>query len=56
MNLTAPTKNIFLISAILFVLGVLGLYVAIPFVTGHAFWFVTGGYVVLAAGVLMKGL
>ena len=56
MNLNAPTQMIFLISLILAALAVIGNFVAIPFVTEYKFWVAIAGYVVLAAGCLMKGM
>lgn len=56
MTLSAPTQLIFWISVILAVLGIIGLFATIPFVTMYAFWFVVAGYIVLAAGCLMKGV
>ena len=56
MNLSAPTQPMFLISLVLAILAVVGLFVAIPFVSQYAFWFAIAGYVVLAIGCLMKGV
>lgn len=55
-RLNAPAQITFLISLVLAVLGVLAIFVAIPFVSGYAFWFVTVGYIVLALGCIMKGM
>ena len=56
MRLNAPTKNFWWISVILAVIGVLGYFVAIPFVTANVFWFVTIGFVVLALSTVLKGM
>ncbi len=56
MNLNAPTKNFWWISVILAVVGVVSTFVAIPFVTGYAFWFVTVGFVLLALSTVLKGM
>lgn len=57
MSLSAPTKNIFLISVILAILAVVGIWVtAIPWVTGHAFIVLLIAYVVLLAGNVLKGI
>jgi hypothetical protein len=57
MSLSAPTKNIFLISVILAILAVVGVWVtAIPWVTGHAFIVLLIAYVVLLAGNVLKGI
>jgi hypothetical protein len=55
MKLTPPTKTTFWISVILVALGLIGMFVTIPFVSGFAFWFVFIGYVVLLLGLLLKG-
>jgi hypothetical protein len=56
MKLTPPTQNVFYISVVLAVLGILGSFISIPFVSGYAFWFVVVAYVVLFLGNTMKGL
>jgi len=55
-RLNAPTQIVFLISLALAILAVVGLFVAIPFVSLYAFWFAIAGYVVLAAGCVLKGM
>jgi len=56
MDLSAPTQAVFLISLVLAVLAVIGVFVSIPFVTLYAFWLAIIGYIVLAAGCVAKGL
>jgi hypothetical protein len=62
MKLSAPTALVFLLSLILLVVGLIGhlqpsLLAALPpLVVANSFWFVVGGYGVLTAGVLFKGL
>ncbi|HSM20566.1 MAG TPA: hypothetical protein VK844_09380 [Hyphomicrobiales bacterium] len=56
MTLSAPTQVVFLISLILAVLAVLGVFASIPVVSANAFWFAIVGYIVLAVGCLAKGL
>jgi hypothetical protein len=56
MQLSAPTQVVFIISLILVVLALLGYFLAIPFVTAYAFWLAIIGYIVLAAGCLLKGV
>ena len=55
MKLTPPTKNVYWISTVLAVLGLLGTFVSIPFVSAYAFWFVVVAFVLLWLGVSMKG-
>jgi hypothetical protein len=56
MNLSAPKVIIFLISLIIVVLAIVSRYTAIPMITPNAFWVAIVGYLVLVAGVTMKGL
>lgn len=56
MSLSAPKQLTFWIAVILGVLGILGTFVTIPFVTAYAFWFLVIGFVLLALGNLMEGL
>jgi len=56
MNLSAPTQVVFIISLILAVLALIGYFVNIPIVTQYQFWVAIAGYVVLAAGCMMKGV
>ena len=54
MRLNAPTQMIFLISLVLAALAVVAHFVVIPYATEYRFWLAVAGYVVLAAGCLMK--
>ena len=56
MTLNPPTKIAFWISVVLFLLGFLGSFVTIPFVSAFAFWFVVVGYLVLLVSLFMKGM
>ena len=57
MNLSAPTKIVFLISLVLAVLALIAaLGISIPVVSGNALWVALIGYAVLAAGNLLKGM
>ncbi len=56
MKLNAPTKNFWWISVILAVVAVVGQFVAIPFVSVNAFWFVTVGFILLALSTVLKGM
>ena len=55
MKLTPPTKNVFYVSVVLAVLGLVGQYVSIPFVSGYNFYFVLVAYIVLFLGNVMTG-
>ncbi len=56
MNLSAPTKPVFIISLILAVLAVIGVFVTIPLITPNGFWVAIIAYVVLAIGNVARGL
>ncbi len=57
MNLSAPTQPIFIVSIILAVLALVGMFVnTIPFVSANEFWIAIAAYVVLLVGNVAKGL
>jgi hypothetical protein len=56
MNLSAPKVVIFLISLVLVALAVCSRFTPIPYITPNMFWVSVIGYLVLVAGVTMKGL
>ncbi len=55
MRLTPPKKWVFWTSVILVILGLVGKFVKVPFLTDYSFWIVLVGYVLLAAGNYLKG-
>ncbi len=55
MNLSAPTMIVFLISAAVAILGLLGYYAGISMPIAN-FHIMLIAWIVLAAGVLMKGI
>ena len=55
MKLNAPTQGLWLIAVILGVLGILGRFVAIAYVSANSFWLVALGFVVLVVGTKLKG-
>ena len=56
MNLSAPTMPVFLISVVLAALAVIGMFVAIPFVSANAFWVAIVAYIVLLVGNVLSGV
>lgn len=58
MNLTPPKNVTFWVSIVLGVLGIVGTFApSLPVIGGAlAFWFLLVGFVLLAAGNLLKGL
>jgi hypothetical protein len=56
MNVNAPKQITFLISLVIAILAVVGMYVNIPVISGNAAWAAIVAYVILAAGCLLPGL
>lgn len=56
MKLSAPTQPIWIIAAILGILGVIGHFVSIPVVSPYQFWFVVVGWALLVLATMLKGL
>jgi hypothetical protein len=50
LTLHAPAIWVFILSLVLIVLAVVGIFVEIPFVSMYAFWVAVLAYVVLALG------
>ena len=56
MTLHAPALWVFILSLVLVVLAVVGVFVEIPFVLIYAFWVAVLAYVVLALGNFLTPL
>lgn len=56
MKLNAPKQLTWWISILLGAVGVVGYFVALPFITVYAFWILLAGLVLLALGCFLKGL
>ncbi|HNX46535.1 MAG: hypothetical protein VB029_06545 [Anaerolineaceae bacterium] len=56
MQLSAPKNVTFLVALVLFVLGLLGQFSILAAVAAYAGWLLIAAFVVLALGVLLKGL
>ncbi len=56
MTLHAPAMWVFILSLVLVVLAVVGVFVEIPFVSMYAFWIAVLAYVVLALGNFLTQL
>jgi hypothetical protein len=52
-KLGAPTQAVFLISLIVVLLAIIGLFVNIPVISMYAFWVAIAGYAVLAVACLL---
>jgi hypothetical protein len=55
MRLTPPTKNVFWISVVVAVVGLVAKLGVIGFLAPYAFWLVVVAFVLLALGNTMKG-
>jgi hypothetical protein len=56
MKLSAPKNVTWWIAVVLGVLGILGNFVSIPFVSDYSFWLVVVGFVLLALATYLKDL
>ena len=56
MRTNAPRSNVWWISVIIGVLGIVGKFVALPIVSMYSWWFVAIGFVILALATIIKGL
>ncbi len=56
MRLSAPTFPIWLLAVVIGILGIVGKFVVIPYVTTYSFWMVAGGFALLFLGTLFKGV
>ena len=56
LKTTPPGSTTTIISMIVFILGVIGAVAFVPILTPLSFWLCLAGYLLLLAGVLMKGL
>ena len=54
MNLSAPTQIVFWIAVVVAVVAIVSTFVAIPVISGYAFWVAILAFVILAGGTLMK--
>ncbi len=56
MKLSAPKNITWWIAVVIGVLGILGQFVSIPFVSDSAFWFEAVAFVLLALATYLKDL
>lgn len=56
MQTNAPKFVTWVVAVVIGCLGILGYFVAIPFVSVYAFWFVVVGFVIVALGSVIKGM
>ena len=56
MKLSAPTQAIFWLAILLALFALIGSIVTIPYLTAYGFWILLAGFIILAAGTMMKGV
>ena len=56
MKLSAPKNTTWLIALVIGLLGILGYFVSIPFVSDNAFWFEAVAFVLLALATYLNDL
>jgi len=56
MSLSAPKQTTFIVSVVIFLVGLIGAIVSIPVISGFALWLVVIAFVLLALANLAKGL
>ncbi len=56
MKPSAPKSTLWLLALIVGILGIVGHFVAIPFVSVYSFWLILAGFVMLALGTTFKGV
>lgn len=56
MQLSAPKQVTFWVAVVVGLVGLVSSFVAIPVLSGFAFWIVVLGFVILIAANLMEGL
>jgi hypothetical protein len=56
MRLSAPKQLTWIIAVVLGVLGFLGNFITIPFISGIAFWLVFLGFAIFAIATFIEGV
>ena len=51
---SAPSKFVWIIGLILGILGIIGHFVSVDFLTTYNYWFLLAGFVLLALGTTFK--
>ena len=55
MRLSAPKKNTWWVAIVVGAVGIIAKFVAIPVLSGFAFWLVVAAFVILALATYLKG-
>ena len=56
MKITPPTKLVFWLSTVIAVLGILGKFITLPFISMYYCWLLLVAFVLLWLGNVFKGL
>ena len=56
LHISAPKRVTFWISLVLGLLGIIGTFLPIPFVSANAYWVLAAGWLLLTLGCFVKGL
>lgn len=56
MKPSAPKKNLWIIAMIIGILGIVGHFFHIDFISQYSFWLLIGGFSLLAIGTSFKGV
>ncbi|WP_166442957.1 hypothetical protein [Phragmitibacter flavus] len=54
MKLSAPTQKLFVVSLILAVLGLIGHFESVKYLSQYSFWLVVGAYALLTIGCMFR--
>lgn len=55
-GLTSPSVRTLILSLLIVVLGIVGRFIDIPFISEYHFWFPVAGFSLLMLGSLFRGL
>lgn len=54
MKLNAPTQSVWMIAVIVGCLGLIGHFVALPYISGNELWMISLGFVLLVFSTVFK--
>lgn len=55
MRLNAPKQIVWIVSVVLAVIGIIGKFTTVAFISANAFWLITVAFIILTASTLLKG-
>lgn len=56
MKPSAPTKLVWIIALLLGIIGIIGHFITIEYVSGISYWLLLAGFALLAIGTSVKGI